>query len=57
MWYAECLKNCYNAVDRAFYDAIKIIPLTKHQAANARCRALNYVALRGFIFSNSQDTR
>ena len=22
MWYAECLKNCYNAVDRTFYDAI-----------------------------------
>ena len=23
MWYAECLKNWYNAVDRTFYDAIK----------------------------------
>ena len=23
MWYAECLKNCYNAVDRTFCDAIK----------------------------------
>ena len=22
MWYAECLKNWYNAVDRTFYDAI-----------------------------------
>jgi hypothetical protein len=23
MWYAECLENCYNAVGRTFYDAIK----------------------------------
>ena len=23
MWYAECLKNCYNAVDRTFCEAIK----------------------------------
>ena len=23
MQYAECLKKCYNAVDGAFYDAIK----------------------------------
>ncbi len=22
MWYAECLKNWYNAVGRTFYDAI-----------------------------------
>jgi hypothetical protein len=21
MWYVECLKNCYDAVDRIFYDA------------------------------------
>ncbi len=24
MWYVECLQNCYDAVDRTFYDAIKI---------------------------------
>jgi hypothetical protein len=23
-WYVECLKNCCNAADRTFYDAIKI---------------------------------
>jgi hypothetical protein len=24
IWYVEYLKNCYNAVDRTFYDAIRI---------------------------------
>ena len=24
MWYAECLKKCYNAVDGTFYDAISL---------------------------------
>jgi hypothetical protein len=23
-WYVECLKNCCNAADRTFYDAIKV---------------------------------
>ncbi len=28
MWYAECLKNWYNAVDRTFYDAINLFENT-----------------------------
>jgi hypothetical protein len=24
-WYVECVKNCYNAADETFYDAIKFL--------------------------------
>jgi len=44
MWYAECLKNCYNTVDRTFYDAIKIIyPLPAAHSIKRACgRALRF---------------
>ena len=55
IWYAEYLKNCYNAVDRTFYDAIKLaVSSYNKEGIMVESESTKNIGLRGITIA---DTR